>query len=312
MVELVTAYPVPVYAFVIVFGLAIGSFLNVVIHRLPLMLEREWDAAAREFLDLPPAKSKKAAKKKPATEKINLISPRSRCPGCGHSLTALENIPLVSYVLQSGRCKSCRTPISLVYPLIEVVTALLFAAALFRYGATEQTLWMWGFVALALTLAAIDIDRLLLPDPVVYLLLWLGLAANGFAAFVEPGAAVIGAIAGYAVFAALGWAYAKVRGYDGLGGGDAKLLAALGAWVGWTQLPFLVLCAALIGIVIGVLRHIVAVPPRVTETGGKSEVVAASALAIPFGPPLLFAGALFLFLGPEILRDSTWFLSVWR
>ncbi len=259
-------------------GLMVGSFLNVVIHRLPIMMERDWAAQCAEL------KGEAA----PAFEPLSLARPRSRCPQCGHSITALENIPLVSWLLLRGRCKGCAAPISLRYPLIEALTGLLFGLAAWHFGFTAAGLGALVFVAALLALTAIDFDTQLLPDDITLPLLWIGLALNAFNVYTDLKSAVIGAMAGYLSLWGVYWLFKLFTGKEGMGYGDFKLLAALGAWLGWQMLPLTILLSSLVGAVVGIslmafARH------------GRN-------VPIPFGPYLAAAGAIALVWGKPLTR----------
>ncbi|SAL50758.1 prepilin peptidase [Caballeronia sordidicola] len=262
------------YGFAIVFGLVIGSFLTVVVHRLPIMLERAWRAEAAIESDL---------EDKPA-QRYNLAVPRSACPHCGHVLRPWENIPVVSYVLLRGRCAKCGARVSARYPLTELATALLAALSLFAFGPTWIALAAFGLCATLLAMSLIDFDTRYLPDSLTLPLLWAGLIVNlDDTAFVPLHEAVIGAIAGYLFLWCVYWLFRLVRGVEGMGYGDFKLLAALGAWLGWEALPQIVLVSALAGAVFGLVA-----------TGiGKMRFEE----PLPFGPFLAAGGAITLFFG---------------
>ena len=254
-----------------VFGLLVGSFLNVVIHRLPKMLEREWAQQAAELRGEPA---------EPAA-RFNLVVPRSQCPSCGHSIGAIENIPLVSWLLQRGRCKACNAAIPARYPLVEGLTALLSAVAVAHFGWSVAALGAVVLTCFLIALAFIDFDTQLLPDSVTLPLLWIGLAFNLWEVFAPLSAAVIGAIAGYLSLWCLYWLFKLATGKEGMGYGDFKLFAALGAWFGWSALPSIILLASVVGAIVGIALMIVARRGR--------EV------PIPFGPYLAGAGLLALY-----------------
>jgi len=254
-----------------VFGLLVGSFLNVVIHRLPKMLEREWAQQAAELRGEPPAHA----------ARFNLVVPRSQCPSCGHSIGAAENIPLVSWLLQRGRCKACDAAIPARYPVVEGATAVLSAVAVAHFGWNVAALGAVVLTCFLIALAFIDFDTQLLPDSMTLPLLWIGLAFNLWEVFAPLHAAVIGAIAGYLSLWSLYWLFKLATGKEGMGYGDFKLFAALGAWFGWSALPSIILLASVVGAVVGIVLMVVARRGR--------EV------PIPFGPYLAGAGLLALY-----------------
>ncbi|MFA4968916.1 MAG: A24 family peptidase [Sulfuritalea sp.] len=259
-------------------GLMIGSFLNVVIHRLPIMMERDWAAQCAELKGEAP----------PACEPLSLARPRSRCPRCGHSITALENIPVISWLVLRGKCKGCAAPISFRYPLVEALTGLLFAYAAWHFGFTAAGLGALVLLAALVALTGIDFDTQLLPDDITLPLLWLGLALNAFGVYTDLKSAVIGAMAGYLSLWAVYWAFKLVTGKEGMGYGDFKLLAALGAWLGWQMLPLTVLLSSLVGAVVGIGLMVFA-------RHGRN-------VPIPFGPYLAAAGAIALLWGKPLTR----------
>ncbi|HPU51355.1 MAG TPA: prepilin peptidase, partial [Burkholderiaceae bacterium] len=233
MIELLQHSPPVAIAAATLMGLLIGSFLNVVIYRVPVMLEREWAAQAAELTGVPAPAGAHAGT---GDEPFNLMVPRSRCPSCGHEITAWENIPVISWLMLRGRCSSCATPIPVRYPAIELITALLSGLAIWHLGATIA-----GLAALVLTwflvsLTFIDFDTQLLPDNMTLPLLWLGLLLNLWGVFAPLSSAVIGAIAGYLTLWSIYWLFKLATGKEGMGYGDFKLLAALGAWFGWQAL----------------------------------------------------------------------------
>ncbi|NPT35706.1 prepilin peptidase [Paraburkholderia xenovorans] len=267
--------------FAIVFGLVIGSFLNLVVHRLPIMLERAWQAEFNEAAGEPPQPEQDGL---PA--RYNLWVPRSACPHCGHVLSAWENLPVLSYVLLRGRCSACKAHVSLRYPLLEIASAALAAGSLALFGPTLTALAAFGLCAALLAMSAIDIDTHLLPDSLTLPLLWAGIIVNFNGMFANLHDAVLGAIFGYLVLWVVHWLFRLVRGVEGMGYGDFKLLAALGAWLGWAALPQIVLIAAVAGAVIGLLA----------TWRGRMRFEE----PLPFGPFLAAGGALTLFLGTPL------------
>lgn len=259
-----------------VLGLLVGSFLNVVIHRLPKMMEQEWQTQCAELRGEEP----------PTSTPLGLASPRSRCPHCNHPISPLENIPLLSYLVLGGKCKACKAPISLRYPLIEVMAALLAGFAAWHFGPGWQALGATLLLWTLLTLAMIDLDTQLLPDSLTLPLLWLGLLFNLEAQFVPLSAAVIGAMAGYLSLWSVYWLFKLATGKEGMGYGDFKLLAALGAWMGWSMLPSIILLSSVVGAVVGITLMI-------TTKHGRN-------IPIPFGPYLAAAGVIALFWGEKL------------
>jgi leader peptidase (prepilin peptidase) / N-methyltransferase len=256
-------------------GLCIGSFLNVVIHRLPLMLERGWKLESAELLgvkvDVPAA--------------IGLSKPRSRCPSCGHAIAWHENIPLVGYLRLRGRCSACKAPISLRYPLVEGLTALLFAAVAYQFGAQPVSLLWCGFVATLVALAAIDWDTTLLPDSLTLPLLWVGLVVSALGWTVPLSTALWGVVAGYLSLWSVYWLFKLTTGKEGMGFGDFKLLAALGAWLGWQMILPIVLGASVLGAVVGIAM--------------KMSSALREGRYVPFGPFLAGSGFVVMLAGPE-------------
>jgi len=262
-----------------IFGLAIGSFLNVVIHRLPKMLERQWRAEFAELEGREPAAT---------APPYNLAVPRSECPKCGHRISALENIPLVSYLALRGRCSACKAPISPRYFVVELVTGLLTGFVAWRYGFTLTTAAVLLFVWAMLALAFIDLDTFYLPDDITLPLLWAGLLVNLAATFVELPSAVIGAAGGYLALWLVFWAYKFATGKEGMGFGDFKLLAAIGAWLGWKMLPVVILLSSLVGALVGISLIVFA-------RHGRN-------VPIPFGPYLALAGLVAMFWGDALVN----------
>jgi leader peptidase (prepilin peptidase) / N-methyltransferase len=258
------------------FGLLIGSFLNVVIHRLPIIMERDWRIQCAELTNSPP----------PTFEPLSLLAPRSRCPHCGHQIGAIENIPVLSYLLLKGRCKGCGKGISPRYPLVEALTGLLFGYAAWRYGFTLATAGTLLFIAAMIALTFIDFDTQLLPDDITLPLVWTGLLINLNGTFATLPNAVIGAVAGYLILWLVYWAFKLVTGKEGMGYGDFKLLAAIGAWFGWQMLPLTILVSSFVGALVGIALIVLA-------RQGRN-------VPIPFGPYLAAAGVIALFWGKSL------------
>ncbi len=259
-------------------SLAIGSFLNVVIHRLPKMMERQW---RDELLEL-------NGQEIPASPRCNLMVPRSACPACNHPIRALENIPVLSYLVLRGKCSACNAGISLRYPFVEALTAALSGYIAWRYGFSWHTLATLVFVWAMIALAFIDLDTFYLPDNITLPLLWAGLFVNMGGVFVDLESAVIGAIAGYLALWLVFWGYKLVTGKDGMGYGDFKLLAAIGAWLGWKMLPVVILLSSFVGAIVGISLIVFA-------RHGRN-------VPIPFGPYLVMGGLIALFWGDQLLQ----------
>ena len=274
-----------------VFGLMVGSFLNVVIHRLPIMMERDWKEQCIEYL------GDKIVVKQPepavGNDKYNLIVPRSACPSCGHRITALQNIPVLSYMVLGGKCASCKARISIRYPLVEAMTGILTGYIAWRFGVTWMSafaiIYVWALIALTF----IDADTTLLPDDITLPLLWLGLLVNMGAIFTDIGSATLGAVGGYLVLWAVYWAFKLFTGKEGMGYGDFKLLAAIGAWLGWQLLPLVILLSAAVGTVVGIGGIVL----KGRDKGAK----------LPFGPYLAAAGFIALLWGKQL---NAWYLGI--
>jgi len=264
-----------------VLGLMIGSFLNVVIYRLPKIMERQWAAECAEL----------AGKELPQAETFNLVLPRSRCQKCGHQIRWYENIPVLSYLFLRGKCSACGTPISLRYPLVELTAGALFFYCVWSWGATPMGLVWCGFSAAIVALALIDWDTTLLPDSITQPLLWAGLIAAALKWNNVPLAdALWGAVAGYLALWLVYWSFKLVTGKEGMGFGDFKLYAALGAWFGWTALVPIILMASVIGAIIGIALKFSAG----LREGGY----------VPFGPFLAAAGLTAMIFGPQSILRS--------
>lgn len=259
-------------------GLMVGSFLNVVIYRLPIMMEKEWAGQCAELSGQEP-------KQAPL---FNLSTPRSRCPHCQDAIGALENIPVISYLFLGGKCKSCRNPISVRYPLIEALTGILSTVVAwqfgFSWGCLAALIFTWSLIALTF----IDLDHQLLPDKITLPLVWLGIFTNLFGLFTDINSSVIGAIVGYLTLWSVYHLFKLVTGKEGMGYGDFKLLAALGAWMGWQYLPMIVLLSSLVGAIVGISLILLKNHQR--------------DIPIPFGPYLAAAGWIAFIWGDTINR----------
>ena len=280
-----------------VLGLLVGSFLNVVIHRLPKMMQRDWNEQAVMVLE--DASLEDCARKlrdhhdDPAP--YNLVAPRSNCPKCGHTIGALENIPIISYVVLRGRCAGCKTPISIRYPVIEAISGIAAGYIAWHFGfglaALAAMVFAWSLIALTV----IDIDTQLLPDSITLPLLWIGLLANISATFAPLDAAVLGAVAGYLALWSVYWMFKLATGKEGMGFGDFKLLAAIGAWLGWKFLPLVILLSSFVGATVGVMLI-------VFRRHGRST-------PIPFGPYLAAAGLIAILWGADL---NAMYLGLYR
>ena len=266
-----------------VLSLCVGSFLNVVIHRLPIMMEKEWLAEHQDETDTP-------------QETYNLSSPDSTCPQCGHKIRWYENIPVFSYLYLKAKCSSCGLHIPFRYPTIELLTAITGAFVVYIYGLNEVslglTLLSWALICLIF----IDIDHQLLPDRISLPLLWAGLFANSFGLFTSLESAVYGAIAGYLSLWSVYWAFKLLTGKEGMGYGDFKLLAALGAWAGLSQIPLIILLSSVVGAVLGILMIVIKKQEQQTP--------------IPFGPYLAIAGWIAIIWGDNIMGTYLQFIGI--
>jgi len=288
MFEFLRNEPIMLAAVCLLLGLVIGSFLNVVIHRLPRMLERDWDSQAADLLDQREMPEAAARLRGEDTGKYNLVAPPSACPHCGRRIKAWENVPIVSYAFLRGRCAGCKARISLRYPVIELVSGLLSAYIGWRFGLTLAMAGALVFAWSLIALTAIDIDTQLLPDDITLPLLWLGLIVNLNGAFVPLSSAVIGAIAGYLSLWSVYWLFKLATKKEGMGYGDFKLLGAIGAWLGWKMLPAVILLSSVVGAIVGISMIVFARHGRNTP--------------IPFGPYLAVAGLIAMFWGEAINR----------
>ena len=286
IITLFEQHPLYFNVFILILGLLVGSFLNVVIHRLPIMMEREFKAEASEYFELEPQKHQGS---------YNLTIPRSCCPNCHHQITALENIPLLSYLLLKGKCSKCSNKISIRYPFVELLTGLLSLAVAMHFGVGWQTaaalILTWCLVALTF----IDLDKMLLPDSIVLPLLWLGLIINLNGLFTDINSAVIGAAIGYLSLWSIYWAFKLLTGKEGMGYGDFKLFALIGAWFGWQFLPVVILLSSIAGAIIGITILVIR---------GQDKNI-----PIPFGPYLAIAGWITLIWGEQINNAYLGYLS---
>jgi leader peptidase (prepilin peptidase)/N-methyltransferase len=267
------------------FGLLIGSFLNVVVYRLPVMAQRELDNYIAH----------EAGKELPHPDRFDLMAPRSACPHCGHRIKALENIPIVSWLFLRGKCSNCKAPISPRYPLVEAVTGLLSAVLIWHFGSGWLGLSSLVFAYFLVSMTLIDYDTKTLPDDLTFPLLWLGLLINLDGTIVPLRDAVIGAMAGYVSLWAVYWLFKLATGKEGMGYGDFKLLAALGAWMGWAMLPTIIILSSVVGAVVGIGLIVFARRDRNNP--------------IPFGPYLAAAGMIALLYGIPLTRYAQGFLA---
>ena len=277
--NLLQADPAAFITLSLVLGLIVGSFLNVVIYRLPVMLEKEWQSQCRELLEIESEQVKDE-------KKFNLSTPASRCPHCGHAIRIYENIPVLSYLFLRGKCSSCKTPISMRYPIIELISGILTAVIAWHFGygwaALAAMFLTWSLIALTM----IDYDHQLLPDNITLPFLWLGLSLSLFNIFTDTYASIIGAIAGYLALWLVFHGFKLVTGKEGMGYGDFKLLAMLGAWMGWQMLPAIILMSSVVGVVVGVSLILF-------KNHNKDH-------PIPFGPYLAIAGWICLIWGDTL------------
>lgn len=272
------AYSKMTLVFGLVLGLVVGSFLNVVIGRLPVMMQRQWQRDCAGVNNLP----------EPTFDTFNISTPGSHCPKCQHAIKWYDNIPVVSWLLLRAKCRHCKAPISLRYPAIEILTGVTFASLAWFFGASWPTLFYMIFAALLIVMFFIDYDHMLLPDQLTYFTLWLGLFVAWLGGPVSLADAVMGAIAGYLSLWSIYWAFKLLTGKEGMGYGDFKLLAAFGAWAGYQMLPVIVLAAAFSGAVIGITLQLVK-----RKAGGQP---------IPFGPFLICGGVIAMIWGEQLLN----------
>jgi len=266
-----------VYSFVI--GSLLGSFLNVVIHRVPLMLERQWKTDCQELLEQNTNSS--------SQEKYNLFTPRSHCPSCNHQVKAIENVPIISYLFLRGKCSNCGIKISLQYPLVELFTAILTTFVVWKFGISLQSLGAVALTWYLIALSGIDIKTQLLPDNMTLPLLWLGIILNIFSTYTDLTSSILGAIFGYLALWLVFHLFKLVTGKEGMGYGDFKLLAALGAWLGWQSLPLIILLSSAVGAIIGLTM----IATKLQERSAP----------IPFGPYLAVAGWIVMLYGNQLM-----------
>lgn len=283
-IELLRSEPAIFVALVVLFSLVVGSFLNVVIHRLPIMMDRNWREQCASL----------AGQEPPESEKYNLMVPRSACPRCGHQISALQNIPVISYLLLKGRCAGCSAKISPRYPIVEAFTALLAAMVAWRFGAGAEAVAAVFLTFALIALSGIDIDTQFLPDSITLPFLWFGLVLSLFhdrvdaeVLFITPPEAIVGAAAGYLTLWGVYHIFRLATGKEGMGYGDFKLLAVLGAWLGWQKLPLIILLSAFVGAAVGIFLN-------VFRRHGRD-------VPIPFGPYLAAAGWVAMLFGDRII-----------
>jgi leader peptidase (prepilin peptidase) / N-methyltransferase len=281
IIELFHIYPAFYLGTIFITGLLVGSFLNVVIYRLPVMMESDWKQQCCELLNINDVKDMKVEKN------FNLIVPRSSCPNCDHQVKAIENIPVISYLFLKGKCSNCKNNISIRYPLIELISAFTAIIVAFYFGVTIQTLFAILLTWSLISLSMIDFDHQLLPDDITLPLLWLGLAINLFGIFTDIESSVLGAIFGYGTLWIVYISFKLITGKEGMGHGDFKLLAMLGAWFGWQSLPLIIILSSVVGATVGILLIIFKSHDRTT--------------AIPFGPYLAIAGWVSMLWGPYLM-----------
>jgi len=279
VIQLLQAQPVFFVITMALLGMCVGSFLNVVIYRLPKMMQQDWQEQCCELLDIKNEKGEE--------QQVNLIFPGSSCPACQHKISALENIPVISYLFLKGRCKSCNVKISPQYPLIEILTGLTTAYITWHFGFSLQTLFAVLLTWALICLSVIDLEHSLLPDDITLPFMWLGLACNIFGVFTDITSSLIGAMLGYSILWFIFMSFKVITGKEGMGYGDFKLLALFGAWLGWQSLPLIIILSSITASIIGIAMIIFK---------GKDK-----AAAFPFGPYLAIAGWITLLWGEEII-----------
>jgi leader peptidase (prepilin peptidase)/N-methyltransferase len=280
IIELLNISPILFLTITFVLGLLVGSFLNVVIYRLPMMMERDWKEQCCELLEIESPENNN-------NNNFNLVTPRSRCPSCNHQIKAIENIPVLSYLFLKGKCSNCKEKISIRYPLIELTSAITITIVAFYFGVSIKTIFAIFLTWALITLTMIDFDHQLLPDDITLPFLWLGIAINLFSVFTNIESSVLGAIFGYGILWFVYIVFKIVTGREGMGHGDFKLLAVLGAWFGWQSLPLIIILSSVVGTIVGISLIIFKSKDRTT--------------AIPFGPYLAVAGWVYMLWGSYIM-----------
>ncbi|MCK5719754.1 MAG: prepilin peptidase [Thiomargarita sp.] len=268
-----------------ILGLIVGSFLNVVIYRLPIMMKHNWHVECSELLEIPSKETDKV---------FNLNQPRSHCPNCKKMITVWQNIPVISYIWQRGRCVNCQQTISIRYPLIEITSALLAIIVTLHFGFGLALIGALLLVWALLVASMIDFDHMLLPDDIILPFLWLGIFCNLFGLYTDLESSVIGAIMGYLILWSVYWTFKLITKKDGMGYGDFKLLALLGAWMGWQSLPLIILISSFVGAIVGITL--------ITLQNNNKNT------PIPFGPYLATAGFIYLIWGTTLSNNYLlWF-----
>ncbi len=289
VVELLETNPTLLIITLSIAGLMVGSFLNVVIYRYPIMLFREWGQMAKEILTEQGYTVKGEAKdQRIRDQKFNIVFPRSRCTHCNHLIRSWENIPVISYLVQGGKCTQCKTRISIRYPLVELLTGAAFAWVGYTFGWSAASLVLIAVSALLIVQIFIDIDHKILPDPINYILLWIGLGAAALGITIPLYASVIGALAGYLSLWSFYWIFKLLTKKEGMGYGDFKLLAAIGALIGYQKLLLVIILSAGVGAIFGITMMLLKINQRDTQ--------------IPFGPYLAVAGWIAIFFGDNIMQ----------
>ncbi len=288
MLNFLANSPAVFLCFIGIVFLIVGSFLNVVIARLPITLKQDWRKECYEYLEL----TMPVSDQELTTKRINILLPRSYCPKCNATLRILDNIPILSFIFLRGKCHFCKAPISIKYPLVELLTALTCVVVAWNFGFTWQTLAGCVLTCVLIVQSGIDLENKFIPDEITMPVLWLGIAIAIYDVFVNLQGSVLGAIYGYLILWATYWIFYIATKKEGMGYGDFKLLAMLGAWLGWQMLPFIIICSSIIGSIMGILMLLL------TDKDSNTR--------IPFGPFLAIAGWIALLWGDTI---NTWYLG---